>query len=78
MEDACQELIQFMQLSTRLELKLTATKNVLALTGSPEGRKFITDNQILLEVRSNTKIAWPICWYCALSTDIKISTQMNL
>jgi len=53
MENACQELIQFMQLSTRLKLKLTATKNVLALTGSPEGRKFITDNQILLEVRSH-------------------------
>ena len=66
MEDVCNELIKFMKLSTRLELKLTATKNVLSLTGSSEGRKFITDNDALLEVRRCADF-WPTrllmaCW----------------
>ena len=51
MENVCRELIQFMQPSSRLELKLTAIKNVLSLTGSPEGRKFIIENHELLEVK---------------------------
>ncbi|CAK8680097.1 unnamed protein product [Clavelina lepadiformis] len=49
MEEVCKELVQFMQLSSRLEIKLTATKNVLALSGAPEGRKFILENKNLLE-----------------------------
>ena len=51
MEDVCQELVQFLRLSTRLELKLTATKNVLSLTGSLDGRKLILGNSGLLEVK---------------------------
>lgn len=51
MNDICKELVQFLRLSTRIEIKLTATKNVLSLTGSSEGRKFILDNNNLLEVQ---------------------------
>uniref|UniRef100_H2ZQF9 Protein HGH1 homolog n=1 Tax=Ciona savignyi TaxID=51511 RepID=H2ZQF9_CIOSA len=49
MEEASKELVQFLQLSTRFEVKLQAIQNVLAITGSPEGRKLIFDNTQLLE-----------------------------
>uniref|UniRef100_H2XL93 Protein HGH1 homolog n=2 Tax=Ciona intestinalis TaxID=7719 RepID=H2XL93_CIOIN len=49
MEEACRELVQFLQLTTRFEIKLTAIQNVLAITGTPDGQKLIFDNKKLLE-----------------------------
>nr|CAB3252703.1 protein HGH1 homolog [Phallusia mammillata] len=49
MENVSQELLPFLQKSTRIEIKLTATRNVLALSASLEGRKFMIENRSILE-----------------------------
>lgn len=44
LEDLCNMLHK----STRLEVRLTASSNVMALTGSDEGRLFIRQNKPLV------------------------------
>ena len=44
LEDLCKMLHK----STRLEVRLTASSNIMALTGSDEGRLFIRQNKPLV------------------------------
>ena len=46
LEDLCNMLHK----STRLEVRLTASSNVMALTGSDEGRLFIRQNKPLVSI----------------------------
>ena len=43
------ELVKMLHFGTRKDVRLTASKNVLALTGSPDGRLFIRQNLPMLE-----------------------------
>ena len=49
MEEIANELAGFLHPSIRVEVKLTATKNVLSLTGSSEGKQLIASNTRLIE-----------------------------
>ena len=75
MDVVCHELVQFMQLSTRPDMKLTATKNVLSLTGSPDGKKFIVENKCLLEVCTANLFHW--LFDQEVTMDTPVLTQFN-
>ncbi len=53
--EAVKELLQFLHLDARIDVKTVALQNILGLTGSPEGLELLSDIPELVRYDSQTK-----------------------
>ena len=76
--EAIKELLQFLDLDARIDVKTVALQNILGLTGSPEGLELLSDIPELVSFPNGIDLPWSMLTASCVLCHIIIITIKDL